>query len=124
MGTETPRRPLMENTDHPQKVTAILREGSPRTFATPASPGLTAPMCGRYRIKNTEAVNELIRRLFGIPAWVPGPWSPRYNIAPSQELPVLALGEDGQPNVSPMRWGLIPSWEKDDAPKVRPINAQ
>jgi putative SOS response-associated peptidase YedK len=81
-------------------------------------------MCGRYRIKNTEAVDELTRLLFGIPAWATGPMPPRFNIAPSQEMPVLALGEDGQPIVAPMRWGLIPFWEKDDAPKVRPINAQ
>lgn len=81
-------------------------------------------MCGRYRIKNTEAVDELTRRLFGIPAWATGPMGPRYNIAPSQELPVLALGEDGKPVVTPMRWGLIPFWEKNEAPKLRPINAQ
>lgn len=81
-------------------------------------------MCGRYRIKNTEAVDELTRRLFGIPAWATGPIGPRYNIAPSQELPVIILGENGTPVATPMRWGLIPFWEKADAPKVRPINAQ
>lgn len=81
-------------------------------------------MCGRYRIKNTEAVDELTRRLFGIPAWATGPLPPRYNIAPSQEMPVLARDAQGQPVVTPMRWGLIPYWEKDDGPKVRPINAQ
>ena len=81
-------------------------------------------MCGRYRIKNTEAVDELTRRLFGIPAWATGPLGPRYNIAPSQELPVLAMDEEGKPVVTRMRWGLIPYWEKEDAPKVRPINAQ
>ncbi|HUR59905.1 MAG TPA: SOS response-associated peptidase [Opitutaceae bacterium] len=81
-------------------------------------------MCGRYRIKNTAAINELIRRLFGLPAWTPGPLAPRFNIAPSQEMPVLALGEGEQPVVTPMRWGLIPYWETEDAPKIRPINAQ
>ena len=43
-------------------------------------------MCGRYRIKDTDALTGELRRVFKIPDWVMGP---RYNIAPSQELPVI-----------------------------------
>jgi putative SOS response-associated peptidase YedK len=44
-------------------------------------------------------------------------WAPRYNVAPSQDVPVI--GQDvALPvrSLSLMRWGLIPFWAKD--PKV------
>lgn len=78
-------------------------------------------MCGRYRIKDTDVLTEHLRRSFGIPDWV---MTPRYNIAPSQNLPVLTMGEDGQAVVSTMRWGFVPFWEKSTKPKLAPINAQ
>lgn len=37
---------------------------------------------------------------------------PRYNIAPSQPIPVVLL-EGGERHIKLMRWGLIPSWVKD-----------
>jgi putative SOS response-associated peptidase YedK len=55
--------------------------------------GYRANMCGRYRIKDTEALTEELRRTFKIPDWVMGP---RYNIAPSQELQVVVSGDDGK----------------------------
>jgi putative SOS response-associated peptidase YedK len=79
-------------------------------------------MCGRYRIKETDELTRHLRDTFNIPDWVPE--RPRYNIAPSQDLPVLALDEDGRPEVATMRWGFVPEWEKADKPKLAPINAQ
>lgn len=38
---------------------------------------------------------------------------PRYNIAPRQQAPVL-VWENGKIVLKPMRWGLIPSWSKDE----------
>jgi putative SOS response-associated peptidase YedK len=46
-------------------------------------------MCGRYRIKDTDALTEELRRAFKVPDRVMGP---RCNIAPSQELPVVVSG--------------------------------
>lgn len=37
---------------------------------------------------------------------------PRYNVAPSQEAPVVLWGE-GHRTLELFRWGLIPSWAKD-----------
>jgi putative SOS response-associated peptidase YedK len=78
-------------------------------------------MCGRYRIKDTDALTEELRRVFKIPDWVMGP---RYNIAPSQDLPVVVSGDDGNTRVATMRWGLVPFWDKSEKPKIAPINAR
>lgn len=54
-----------------------------------------------------------------------GAWGPRYNIVPTQSVPVFFLDpEDGAPRLEPMRWGLIPSWAKDPSIGNRMINAR
>jgi len=47
----------------------------------------------------------------------------RYNIAPSQEVPVI-VQEDGVNELKPMRWGLVPSWALDPSIGNRLINAR
>lgn len=80
-------------------------------------------MCGRYRIKETQALKESLRDTFGIPDWEPD--GPRYNIAPSQDCPVLIMDDEGDVVVpTSMRWGYVPFWDKSEKPKVAPINAQ
>jgi len=39
-------------------------------------------------------------------------FTPRYNIAPSQEVPVIVRDEDRN-ELKPMKWGLVPSWSQD-----------
>jgi putative SOS response-associated peptidase YedK len=53
---------------------------------------------------------------------VPGVWTPRYNIAPSQAIAVVANGEGK--HVEFFRWGLIPSWAKEASIGDRMINAR
>jgi putative SOS response-associated peptidase YedK len=80
-------------------------------------------MCGRYRIKNTKGLSEHLRDTFGIEEGVPA--QPRYNIAPSQDCPVIIMDDEGDVVVpSSMRWGYVPYWEQSEKPKVAPINAQ
>lgn len=82
-------------------------------------------MCGRYRIKDTDVLTRHLRDTFHIPDWVPDRTIPRYNIAPSYDLPVLTMDEEGDVIVpSFMRWGFVPFWEKSDRPKLAPINAK
>lgn len=81
-------------------------------------------MCGRYRIKDTAAIDELTRRLFGIPQWATGPVPARYNIAPSQPLPALCRGADGAVRAVSLRWGFESGWAPAGAAPLRPINAQ
>lgn len=41
-------------------------------------------------------------------------WTPRYNIAPTQPVPVIRQHpKEAHRVLSLMRWGLIPSWAKD-----------
>ncbi len=48
--------------------------------------------------------------------------SPRYNIAPTQDAPVIVY--DGGRVLRPMRWGLVPSWAPDPSDISRTINAR
>jgi putative SOS response-associated peptidase YedK len=70
-------------------------------------------MCGRYVITSTP---EAIRALFGYGEQPNFP--PRYNVAPTQPIPVVRLN-DGKRTFALMRWGLLPSWVKD--PKNFPL---
>jgi putative SOS response-associated peptidase YedK len=76
-------------------------------------------MCGRYTA--AKDLGELIK-LVGFILRVPF-FTPRYNIAPTQMAPVIFL-ENGQPSVKLMRWGLIPSWAKDETVGNTLINAR
>jgi putative SOS response-associated peptidase YedK len=64
-------------------------------------------MCGRYSITSAP---EAIRAIFRYPERPDFP--PRYNIAPTQPVPVVRLHE-GERQFALMRWGLLPSWVKD-----------
>jgi putative SOS response-associated peptidase YedK len=50
-------------------------------------------------------------------------FAPRYNIAPRQQAPVIVL-DQFQPVIKLMRWGLIPSWSKDESIGDKLINAR
>ncbi len=58
--------------------------------------------------------------LFEVPAW-----TPRYNIAPTQEVLVVVQDPaNAKRQAWRYRWGLIPSWAKDPAVGNQLINAQ
>src|SRR4051812_15815291 len=57
-------------------------------------------MCGRYRIKGSKRVFDWleIEDSFG--------FKPRYNISPTQRVPVVtAMGQ-----LQEMSWGIVPKW--------------
>jgi putative SOS response-associated peptidase YedK len=64
-------------------------------------------MCGRYAITLPP---EAMRETFGYREQPNFP--PRYNIAPTQPVPVVRL-HDGARQFMLMRWGFIPGWVKD-----------
>jgi putative SOS response-associated peptidase YedK len=78
-------------------------------------------MCGRYRIKDTDQITEYLLRTCGIPACT---LKARYNVSPSQELPVVVRGAQGAARVATMRWGFVPFWDQSEKPKIAPINAR
>lgn len=50
---------------------------------------------------------------------------PRYNIAPTQQVPIVRLvSADAGRRVELLRWGLIPSWAQDPTIGARMINAR
>ena len=51
------------------------------------------------------------------------PLQPRYNIAPSQQVPVIRT-VDNQRHLDHLKWGLIPSWAKDSSIGSRMIKAR
>lgn len=80
-------------------------------------------MCGRFSLRARAA--EMLAEYFDL-LDVP-PLAARYNIAPSQPVPVVRLKPDEtKPHreLLMMRWGLIPSWAKDPAIGNRMINAR
>ena len=47
----------------------------------------------------------------------------RYNVAPTTDIVTVRDEPDGRV-AAPMRWGLVPSWWKDDKPPASTINAR
>ena len=81
-------------------------------------------MCGRYFLTTP---GEVLAELFEAPAppeEVALAIRPRYNIAPSQEVPIVRTTEAGARELSLVRWGLVPHWAKDPAIGNRLINAR
>jgi putative SOS response-associated peptidase YedK len=77
-------------------------------------------VCGRF---SQSATPEAIAEAFGL-AEVPV-LAPRYNIAPSQPIPIIRLDpNDCERHLSMVRWGLVPSWTKDPKTTPHPINAR
>jgi putative SOS response-associated peptidase YedK len=78
-------------------------------------------MCGRYRLSRRKQVLE---RHFDSTSGEQD-WSPRYNIAPTQRVPVIRQNpKEPIRELSLVRWGLIPSWAKDSSGAARMINAR
>jgi putative SOS response-associated peptidase YedK len=51
-------------------------------------------------------------------------FDPSYNVAPTQNVPVVRLDDAGGGYVSALRWGLVPFWADDIAIGSRMINAR
>lgn len=77
-------------------------------------------MCGRFTLRTPA---NLIIEQFGarLESDLVASWKPRYNVAPTQRVPVLR-GPERQ--VDLLRWGLVPSWAKDVKIGARMINAR
>jgi putative SOS response-associated peptidase YedK len=76
-------------------------------------------MCGRYSL---HAHPDVVALQFGLTAMPV--LKPRYNIAPTQQAPVVRVDADQKRELALLRWGLIPSWSKDPSIGARMINAR
>lgn len=78
-------------------------------------------MCGRYRLSRRK---QILEEHFDTSDWQDD-WSPRYNIAPTQPVPVIRQHpKEPIRQLSLMRWGLIPHWAKEPSIAVSTINAK
>ncbi|MFV2089538.1 MAG: SOS response-associated peptidase [Pseudomonadales bacterium] len=76
-------------------------------------------MCGRFNV-TADPLTVLLMELVGLPH--PGP--DNYNAAPTESIVVLRSGEDGQPELVPMRWWLTPYWSKGPSTRYSMFNAK
>lgn len=76
-------------------------------------------MCGRFSISTPrEFLEDYYQSYFR----EPDKYKPIYNAPPTFDLPVIT---EDQPNqIEMFRWGLIPSWAKDEAIGNKLINAR
>jgi putative SOS response-associated peptidase YedK len=78
-------------------------------------------MCGRYRLSRRK---QIIEEQFDTQPWG-DEWSPRFNIAPTQSVPVIRQHpKEPTRQISAMGWGLIPHWAKEPSIASRTINAK
>jgi putative SOS response-associated peptidase YedK len=79
-------------------------------------------MCGRFTLRTAASAIAEQFDLLGVPAF-----AARFNIAPSQPVPVIRMPREQTPQRRELvwlRWGLVPSWAKDPAIGNRLINAR
>jgi putative SOS response-associated peptidase YedK len=65
-------------------------------------------MCGRFSYRQTPLKT---REYFGVADDLD--LSPRYNIAPTQQVLTVGQTREGGRKAARLRWGLIPSWAKE-----------
>ncbi|QOS79683.1 SOS response-associated peptidase [Paenibacillus sp. JNUCC31] len=77
-------------------------------------------MCGRFTI--TDPIDAITNRYYASIA--DGfEYKPNYNAAPMQYIPTIIGSKDGN-RLGSLRWGLVPTWAKDDKIGNKMINAR
>lgn len=73
-------------------------------------------MCGRFVLFTSgDDLTQVVAELPGVSAVEApdGTPPPRYNIAPTQQVPLIRIaGNDAR--IDAARWGLLPTWKKDE----------
>jgi len=76
-------------------------------------------MCGRYSLTNPAG----LAKRFKLRSFRQVHIEPRFNVAPTQSLPVIIGTSDG-PSLYVMRWGFEPFWMRNSASHKPQINAK
>jgi putative SOS response-associated peptidase YedK len=75
-------------------------------------------MCGRYVSPDEASIERefnLVRAEWQFP--------PSYNVAPTDNVPVIRVDKEGKRTGANLHWGLIPYWANGVQPKYSTINA-
>jgi putative SOS response-associated peptidase YedK len=76
-------------------------------------------MCARFTLRSPA---DLLAERFGL--LQPPDLKPRYNIAPSQLVPVIGTKAGSKARgLAMFKWGFVPHWAQDDK-GLRPVNAK
>ncbi|MDA0824158.1 MAG: SOS response-associated peptidase [Proteobacteria bacterium] len=75
-------------------------------------------MCGRYTLSTS---GQNLADEFGVSELAS--WLPRYNIAPTQSVPVI-MRTNATLCAKQLHWGLVPAWSKDKKIGSKMINAR
>jgi len=76
-------------------------------------------MCGRFALIVDASV---LADVFDVDP--PRELQPRFNIAPTQTIPIVRAGKEKPRECAMVRWGLVPAWAKDEKIGARMINAR
>jgi len=76
-------------------------------------------MCGRVNVSSGP-----LTLLFMDMVGQPYPELDRYNVAPTESLPVIRAAKDGALEAATMRWWLTPYWSKELSTKYSMFNAK
>lgn len=76
-------------------------------------------MCGRFAFFNAEGFGDAFGTFNPLQSPVFS-----YNISPGRSIPVVCRGEEERPSVVFSKWGLVPSWKKNDESGAWLINAR
>jgi putative SOS response-associated peptidase YedK len=81
-------------------------------------------MCGRATVVDKDGLDVTV---YGFtykmnPYLLEAP--PRYNIRPTEQLPIFRADGEGSHELTELRWGLIPGWSKDPAAVQGTFNAR
>ena len=90
----------------------------------PADAPYRAEVCGRYVLTTPGEVLAQIFETAQPPEELLEEIVPRYNISPTQQVPIVRRAATGPRELALVRWGLVPHWAKDPAIGNRLINAR
>jgi putative SOS response-associated peptidase YedK len=76
-------------------------------------------MCGRYELHSNPSAIALAFGLGAVPD-IPA----RYNIAPTQQVPIVRVNASGERELVQLRWGLVPRWARDPSIASKLVNAR
>ncbi len=77
-------------------------------------------MCGRFALTDIDAIFSRLRVIVSEDIKI----TPHYNIAPSQNIPVIYKDKNRENRIEFMKWGVVPFWAKDPKIGYRMINAR
>jgi putative SOS response-associated peptidase YedK len=91
---------------------------------------LFSSMCGRYALYGPISRHRKNKPVGDLPDWYPSVIDAinvrpmRFNVAPTDVMPIVGVNREGGISLRELRWGLVPYWAKDVKIGYKAINAR